>query len=112
MQQSLTYKKIDFSGCKFKQQKYIAEMRSDDARTLFKIRSCMVPTVQMNFMSNSEFAKNLWTCSGCKDLKDSQSHLLHCPGYAHLRLNKDLSRDPDLVKFFQEVISERQDLTV
>ena len=105
-------KKIDFTGYKFKQQEYIAEMRCDDARTFFKLRSCMLPTVQMNFMSNPEFTKNLWTCLGCMDSKDSQSHIMSCPGYLHLRTNKDLNHDPDLVKYFQEVIRLRQEMSL
>ena len=76
----------------------------------------MTPTVQMNFMSDPKFASNLWACVGCESVSqsgkivrnmDSQSHILSCPGYADLRLDKDLSQD--LVEYFSLVIKRRQD---
>ena len=65
VEQSQTYKKIDFTGSKFICQNYLREMHCNDARSFFKLKTQMMPTVQMNFMRNPEFAKNLWTCQGC-----------------------------------------------
>ena len=88
------------------------------ARLKFKLRAKMTPTVQMNFMSDPKFASNLWACVGCESVSqsgkivrnmDSQSHILSCPGYADLRLDKDLSLDKDLVEYFSLVIKRRQD---
>ena len=71
----------------------------------------------MNFMSDTAFAKNMWTCTGCRKddseetwKKDTQEHILICPGYSELRLNKDLTSDGDLVRYFREVILLRQNL--
>ena len=75
---------------------------------MFKLRSNMLPTVQMNFMSESEFAANLWTCSGCTR-RDSQEHLLTCPGYADLRVGKNLEVDSDLVAYYRDIVKRRQD---
>ena len=109
VEMSLTYKKINFSGEKFACKDYMKEMRIDDARTMFKIRTNMVPTVQMNFMGDKNFASNLWTCSGCNSCRDSQQHLLTCPGYAQLRIGKNLKVDSDLVAYYREILKHRQD---
>ena len=61
----------------------------------------------------------MWTCSGCFDgdmgdkvvgLRDTQQHVLICPGYAQLREDKNLEVDKDLVKYFAQVIKQRQDI--
>ena len=108
IEQSQQYKKLDFTGEGFMRRNYIREMRIDEARSMFKLRSNMLPTVQMNFMSESEFAANLWTCSGCTR-RDSQEHLLTCPGYADLRVGKNLEVDSDLVAYYRDIVKRRQD---
>ena len=79
----------------------------------------MTPTVKMNFPSDEEFASQLWSCSGCgnSDLgyelaasRDTQQHIMLCPGYEELRENKNSEDDRDLVKYFSQVIIRRQDL--
>ena len=99
MKQSQSYKKLNLAGEKFGCKDYIREMKIDDARAMFKIRSNMLPTVQMNFMSERKFADNGWTCSGCSIRKDSQQHLLICPRYADLRVSRNLKSDSDLVAY-------------
>ena len=76
IEKTLAYKKIDFCGQKFARQGYISEMHADDGRTMFKLQKNMMPWVQMKFMSNEEFTKNLWTCPGCYAKKDSQTHIM------------------------------------
>ena len=112
VEQSQTYKKIDFTGSKFICQNYLREMHCNDARSFFKLKTQMMPTVQMNFMRNPEFAKNLWTCQGCGVQKDSQAHIIVCPGYANLRTNRNLNSDGDLVDYFREVIRTRLEAAV
>ena len=84
-----------------------------DARLKFKLRSCMTPTVKMNFKSDAKFAAQLWKCDGYAKLShsgniDSQPHILWCEGYADLRYEKDLDYDQHLVEHFRSVISRRQ----
>ena len=112
---SLASKKINFTGESFGRKHYIGEMKTNDGRLMFKYRSRMTPEVQMNFMSNTDYARDMWTCTGCKTVenekswkKDSQEHILICPGYSELRQNKDLTSDGDLVAYFREVILLRQ----
>ena len=40
---------------------------------------------------------------------DSQSHILCCPAYAPLREGSNLSRDLDLVHYYQAVIQLREE---
>ena len=42
-------------------------------------------------------------------MRDTQTHILTCPGYADLREDKDLSSDKDLVGYFRLVMKERLD---
>ena len=76
----------------------------------------MTPTVRMNFPSDAEFANQLWTCSGCYSGKtggevvgcrDTQAHIMVCPGYAELRQDKNLEDDRDLVNYFALIIKKR-----
>ena len=86
---------------------YITEMKLREARTLFRVRSSMIP-VKMNMKSNTKYAQELWKCDDCMSM-DSQSHILWCPAYAPLREGKTLSNDLDLVHYFQAVIKIRED---
>ena len=117
IEQSLPYKKINLSADeKFERQSYIKNLNISEARMQAK----MTPTIQMNFQSDAEFTRNLWTCSGCKDMdnamgdkvvgnRDTQQHVMVCPGYADYRDNKNFDDDRDLVRYFQQVINKRLD---
>ena len=67
----------------------------------------MTRTVQMNFRCDRIFSANQWRCVSC-GLTDTQEHLWHCTGYQHLRLNKDLSKEGDIVDYFRNIIKERE----
>ena len=117
--QSSSYKKINFehlSEEKFERQSYLTNLNISEARLRFKLKAKMTPTIQMNFPSDAEFASNLWTCSGCTDnamgdkvvgSRDTQQHVMVCPGYADYRENKNLDDDRQLVTYFQQVIKHR-----
>ena len=102
----------------FKRQEYLSSLNLRDARMRFKINASMTPTIKMNFPSDEKFASQMWSCSGCADSdrghelagsRDTQQHVMLCPGYADIRENKNLEDDRDLVKYFSEVIKRRQD---
>ena len=104
------YKKVDFNAMKkdnFELKSYLKELKVADARLKFKLVSSMTPTVKMNFQSDRVFTKNLWTCSGCLKYRDTQKHILHCDAYKSMRINRDLSKDTDLVSYFRDVINHR-----
>ena len=115
---SICLKKIGYTReDKFRRQSYLSEMNVLDARLMFKIRTNMVPTVQMNFMSDAGFEENLWTCSGCSHLsssvsvihgnRDTQQHIVTCPGYTSLRDGRNLNCESDLVNYFRDVLKVR-----
>ena len=67
-----------------------------------------------NFPSDVKFSEQLWTCTGCDKAdgqiggrRDTQTHIMICPLYADLRMDKNLEEDKDLVKYFSQVIKKR-----
>jgi hypothetical protein len=116
------YKKIryeDHVNEKFQTKGYFKMLNISQARMRFKLNSGMTPTVRMNFPSDTEFTKQLWTCSGCTSgetggevvgCRDTQTHIMVCPGYADIRQDKNLSEDKDLVTYFSEVIKKRLEM--
>jgi hypothetical protein len=114
------YKKIshsDYVQEELKLQPYLQDLSIPEARLKFKLKTGMTPTVRMNFPSDAEFARKLWTCAGCSEdkaehdtvegMRDTQAHILICPGYEDLRQDKDLSSDKDLVGYFRLVMKRR-----
>ena len=112
---SKEYKKIDINDLEtndFKLKSYFRNLSISDARLKFKLVSKMTPTVEMNFMSDKRFSINLWKCEGCIPMsgigtRDTQEHIIVCPGYQKYREGKDLSKDSDLVSYFKCVIQHR-----
>ena len=106
---SKKYKKIDYKYDDNLEARhsYLTEMKLHDARLLFKIRSQMVPLIQMNFRSDKTFTANQWTCSACKANRDTQSHVISCVGYNKFRDGLNLDDEGDLVKYFRTIINLR-----
>ena len=102
-------KKLDagkMSSEEYGAKDYLSSMRVSEARTFFAARSSMLSTVQYNFKNNKAYKAKEYKCK-CGDL-DTQTNLLTCRLYSHLREDLDLSHsDTDLVKYYQRVINER-----
>ena len=111
LSQMSTYSKLDFeklSSEEYGMKNYLSSMKISEARTMFSARSSMLSTVQYNFKNHPEYKANAYKCK-CGDHVDTQSSLLTCKLYSHLREGLDLLHsDSDLVKYYQLVISERQ----
>ena len=83
---------IDFDNAKFERQSYLSTLHFHEARMKFKIDSFMTPTVKMDFLSDEEFSRQFWACSGCDasdsgggegiGSRDTQQHIMVCPGFA------------------------------
>ena len=111
------YKKLDFeelSKEKFERKSYLYELNLENARMMFKIKSKVVPTIRKNFSQKCE--KKSLSCQSCKNMnnkessppEDTQNHVVSdCPAFEHVRVNRDMSNDADLAKFFKEVIKQR-----
>ena len=109
----LSVEKLKGESCKIKP--YLSNHNLADARLRFKINSEMTPTVKMNFQSDIEYTREMWACPGCSSsgdvlgCRDTQRHIMVCPGYDSFRQDKDLSQDKDIVQYFQQVIKHRLD---
>ena len=99
----------------FKLKPYFSNLNASEARLRFKINSCMTPTIRMNFPSDLEYAYAMWACQGCQSeenvwgCRDTQQHVLRCPGYEGFRQSKDLAINKDIVEYIRLVIKHRQD---
>ena len=85
---------------------YVKELPVYEARIMFKHRCMMTEHVKMNFKNNSEYSKKLWKCDECLKM-DSESHLLICESYAHLREYKNLEDDRDLCQYLHTILQLR-----
>ena len=85
---------------------YMKNLNLVDARMKFALRSRMTKSVMMNYKGVPEFKKIGWKCETCGEL-DTQEHILVCPLYKHLRAEKVLSNDKDVVDYFRQVIQIR-----
>ena len=106
---SRKYKKIEFD-CETDlstRHLFLRNFSVNDGRMLFKIRSKMVPLIQMNFPSDRKYADNSWICPGCSVSLDTQNHALVCSAYESIRAQLDLSKDIGLANYFQQIIRLR-----
>ena len=120
LQKMIGYKKINYEkhlNEPYQLQPYLKNLNIADARLRYKLKTHMTPTIMMNFPSDIKFSEQLWTCTGCGngsdkadgqagDRRDTQTHIMICPGYADLRMDKNLEGYKDLVRYFSQVIKK------
>ena len=107
---SKRYKKIKSDEMpleKFERKSYLTNLRMDQARTKFKLKTKMMKNIKLNYKNDPKNVMKLWKCTEC-DYIDSQDHILWCEGYTELRKNKDLENDYDLTSYFQQVMQQRE----
>ena len=107
-----SYKKLDYEALaaeNFETKDYLVKLNLTDARLRFALRTKMTKTVQMNFKGEKKYINNQWKCLDCQ-IPDTQDHIVRCPTYQHLRIDKNLSDDKDLVSYFRKVIQIREKL--
>ena len=110
VKQMRSYKKIkqaDYTDRQLQVQPYMKNLKVSEARLRFKIESGMTPTVRMNFMNDEGYKFQQWVCPGCNEQLDTQSHIMVCSAYLHLRNDKNLDDDGELVAYFSDVIRKR-----
>ena len=92
-------------------KKYISEKSISEARQYFKTRYRMQPFAS-NFSRDRQYAKSEWLCK-CKQTKESEEHLRDgtCWVYGDIRRKYgNLENDDDLVSFFKEILSRREEM--
>ena len=61
--------------------------------------------VKNNFQGGREKTKLI--CEACEVCVETQDHILFCPSYHDLRVDKDINNDLDLVNYVREVMERR-----
>ena len=84
----------------------LKKLTVNEARALFKHRTNMTRYTKFNYKNNPQYAKQLWKCENCENIS-TESHILWCSGFQHLREGKDLKSDKDLAKYLQAVVKIR-----
>ena len=92
----------------FGTKEYLKEMKMEDARLHFRIRSRTIKC-KMNQPSDARNKASLWRCSACGQI-DSQKHLMICPSFRDLREGKSLESDEDIVEYIKKVLKIREKL--
>ena len=85
---------------------YMKQKCIADTRLIFRLRTEMLD-VKDNM--RNKYKKTSTNCDACDmGTAESQAHVMVCPGYADVRVGKDLDRDRDLVSYFREVMLLRE----
>ena len=89
---------------------YFRELNVTQIRTKFRAKAKMIQ-VKFNFKNDGKNSTENWVCDSCeRSAIESQSHIMWCEAYAHLRIGKDISCDKDLIQYLNNVMNIRQEL--
>ena len=91
-------------------QNYFLDKSIENGRMSFKIRSQMLENIPGNFKNKFRLDKEKLKCQYCKsDQVMTQSHCLECTAWKDIKKDLDLTKIEDLVKFFKEMLSKREE---
>ena len=106
------YKKLNstkLSQENFEIKSYFNEMNLNQARVKFAIDTNMLKTIKSHYPSDKKYEDDLWECQHCSRI-DSVRHLMRCPAFEDLRVDKNLhSNTNDIVTYFQQIINIRME---
>ena len=89
---------------------YFKNLTVTEARIKFRIKTKMIHA-KLNFRNDRRNSQLNWICESCENsCIESQSHIMWCEAYSYLRDGLDLKSDKDLVNYFTEVATIRQEL--
>ena len=104
------YKKMDILRKeKNKNNKYIEEETIPKARILYRYR-CDMYDAKLNFKNNKDYKNDNYMCDSCESEQEDNLHVLHCPSYKDLRMDKDLNNNKDLCSYLLKVMNIRTKL--
>ena len=89
--------------CKLKE--YMEGKSLHDVRDIFRARVQLVEGIKGNF-KNLHRGKDM-RCQGCMLEVDLQSHVLQCREYEDLRVDMDMEKDGDIIRYFRKVLKRR-----
>ena len=96
---------------RYGKKEYLKNKDIQSARQLYRTRFGMQPFAG-NYSHDRRFARTEWLCQ-CREAREEESHLLsgNCPVYGEIWAKfNNLDDDDSLVKFFNEVLSLRDEL--
>ena len=93
-------------------KEYVKTLSVTGARTIFKKRASMTRHVKMNYMSEAQYVKDIWMCDSCLTQIDSMHHVLWCPSYRELRIDKNMDDDRDVARYLHDVMEIRSKLEI
>ena len=105
------YKKIDYLSLadeEYETKDYFSKYDLAKARIKFKQRSNCMTYCKMHSPSDKLNIETLFECpEGC-GFQDSIFHWRRCRAYEHLRNNKNLDNEFDLLSYYQNIINLRK----
>ena len=91
-------------------QNYFLDKSIENGRMSFKIRSQMLENIPGNSKNKFRLDKEKLKCQYYKsDQVTTQSHCLECTAWKDIKKDLDLTKIEDLVKFFKEMLSKREE---
>ena len=97
---------------KFGPQPYFFDRQIEQVRTKFRYRTQMTQ-VKFNFKNDKKYSSSNWKCDSCESgYIESQSHLIWCQAYSHLREGKNLQSDKDLIEYITKIMNIREELNL
>ena len=64
----------------------------------------------MNYMSELKYVKDSWLCDSCQTSIDSMNHVMWCPSYRELRVDRNMDDDNDVARYLHDVMVIRSKL--
>ena len=111
IESSKKYKKIDYlsmSNEDYGIKDYFLKYDLSRARLKFKERSQCMTTCKVHYQSDKQNLETMFICPQTQcDSIDTLLHWRKCRSYTHLRENRNLDDDFDLLNYYQDVINLR-----
>ena len=76
-------------------------------RSIFRFRVDLIEA-KMNY--KNKYKNDNLLCDSCESSIDLNTHVLHCPAYKDLRVDKDLQNDHHLTLYLKKVLAIRAKL--
>ena len=90
--------------------KTFKELSVTNARAKFRFKTKMIQ-VKFNYRNDKKNSSENWVCDSCESSAiETQSHIMWCEAYSHLRSGLNFKSDQDLTKYLSDVLKIREEL--
>ena len=111
LENSKKYKKLDYMSMACEEyglKDYFNCLNLTDSRIKFRERSKCMTSCRTDYPSDQGNIKAMFQCFHCDEIDSVGLHWKLCPGYAHLRENRNLQLDTDLCGYYRDIINLRE----